>query len=178
MIANLSKVALCALLASLLLAGCVDSAAPLMSGAQPLLGPEVRMQVFVLGDERATGPELGIFRWQDGEYRGVNQANLDIGAFTVYPLAGKNFLIQSRSSRPEAKAVSYGIARKLADAVYIIADIDDDDIDAATREKICTGDSKFVCRVVSRDNLLTLARASAAKPDLKGSLVVLVAEKP
>ena len=37
-----------ALLAALLLAGCVDSAAPLLSGAQPTFGPSVQIHGYSL----------------------------------------------------------------------------------------------------------------------------------
>ena len=178
MTANPAKMTIGTLCAGLLLTGCVDSATPLMSGAQPVFGPEVRMHVYVLGEDRATGPEPGVFRWQGSEYRAVDKSKLEIATFTVYPLAGKDFLIQSRSARPQNKIVEYGIARRLADAVYVIGDIDANDTDAAARAKICAGDSSDTCRVSTRDGLLTLARASAAKPALKGSLAILVGEKP
>jgi len=178
MIANLSKTTICCLLAALMLGGCVDSAAPLMTGAQPVFGRDVRVHLYVIGEDRATGPELGIYRWEGGEYRAVNKPGFEIASFTVFPLAGDDLIIQSRSARPQIKGVEYGIARKIAPAVYVVGAVNEDDADEATRKKLCAAGGSDSCRVASRDDLLTLVRASAAKPELKGSLAILVAEKP
>ena len=178
MIANPSNTTICALLAGLLLTGCVDSAAPLMTGAQPVFGPDVRMHLYVMGEDRATGPELGIYRWEGGEYRAVNKPGFEIASFTAFPLGDKDLIIQSRSARPQIKGIEYGIARKIAPAAYVVGAVDEEDADAATRKKLCTAGGTDTCRVASRDDLLTLARASAAKAELKGSLAILVGEKP
>jgi hypothetical protein len=177
MIANPPKTIACALLAGVLLTGCVDSAAPLMTGAQPVFGPDVRVHLYVMGEDRATGPELGIYRWDGGEYRAVNKPSFEVALFTAFPLAGNDLIIQSRSARPQIKGIEYGIARKIAPALYMVGAVDEEDADAATRKKLCAPGGSDTCRVASRDDLLTLVRASAARPELKGSLAILVAEK-
>jgi hypothetical protein len=177
MIANLSKTTISALFAGLLLAGCVSSTDPLMTGAEPVLGPTVRAQFYDISGERADGPQLGMFRWEGGEYRALNKEELGIASFTIYPLAGNDFIIQSRSAKAESKHIEYGLARKIANSVYVIGDIDEDAVDEATRKKLCPA-GQYICQVANRDDLLVLARASAAKPELKGSLAILVAEKP
>lgn len=178
MIANPSTTTTCALLSGLLLAGCVDSAAPLMTGAQPVFGPEVRLHLYVLGENRATGPEPGIYRWQGGEYRAVNKPGFEIASFTAFPLGGNDLIIQSRSTRPQIKDIEYGIARKISPAVYVVGAVDENDADSATRRKLCAAGGSDSCRVANHDDLLTFVRASAAKPELRGSLAILVDEKP
>ncbi len=174
--ANSRKTTIGALVAALLLGGCVESATPLMSGAQPMFGPDVTVHLYELGENRATGPELGVYRWDGGEYRAVNKPSFEVAAFTAVPLAGNDLIIQSRSTRPQIKGIEYGLARKIADRVYIVGALDEAAADEATRKKYCTAGGSDTCRVTTRDGLLAFARAVAAKPELKGPLAVLVGE--
>lgn len=170
------KAAVGALLAIVSLGGCVDSAAPLMTGAQPVLGPDVKVHLYVLRESYATGPDIGIYRWDGHEYRAINKPTFEIASFTAIPLAGNDLIIQSRSTRPQIKGVEYAIARKIAASTYLVRAIDEEDADAATRAKFCAAGGSDSCRVATQEGLLALARAAAAKPDLKGSLAVLVGE--
>ncbi len=67
-----------ALLAALSLASCVDSAAPLLSGAQPTFGPRVRIHGYSLVEGHARGPEVGNFRWDGARYRVVGRPTFGI----------------------------------------------------------------------------------------------------
>ncbi len=163
-----------ALLATLLLAGCVDSAAPLLGGAQPLFGPTVRIHGYSLAEGRASGPEVGNFRWDGAQYRVVGRETFDVAAFTAVPLGGNDLVIQSRSSRPQVKGIEYALARKLADGVYVLAAIDEADGDEATRAKFCAKGGSSSCRLETSEALLAFARATGAKPDPKGSLAIIV----
>src|ERR1041385_9056444 len=91
------------LAAPLLLPGCVDSAAPLLTGAQPTFGPTVRIHGYSLAENRASGPEVANFRWDGTQYRAVGRPTFDVAAFTAVPLAGNDLIVQSRSSRPQVK---------------------------------------------------------------------------
>src|SRR5215813_6424304 len=134
-----------ALLATLLLTGCIDSAAPLLTGAQPMLGPTLRIHGYSLAEGRASGPTIGNFRWDGAQYRVVGRATFDVAAFTVVPFAGDDLIIQSRkdpivqtrNAQPEFGRIEYALARKLADGVYSLAAIDEADADGATRDKLC-----------------------------------------
>ena len=117
-----------------------------------------------------------MFHWDGGEYRALNKPSFEVAAFAAIPLAGKDFIIQSRSTRPQIKGIEYGIARKIADRVYMVGAIDEADVDEATRKKLCAAGGSDSCRVANQEGLLALARATAAKPELKGSLAVLVGE--
>jgi hypothetical protein len=169
------KAAVTAVLAALV-GGCVDSAAPLLTGAQPAFGPDVKVHVYLLGESHAAGPNIGIYHWDGHEYRALDTPSFEVAAFTAIPLAGNDLIIQSRSTRPQIKGVEYGIARKIASSTYMVSAIDEEDADAATRAKFCAAGGSDSCHVATRDGLLALARAAAAKPELRGSLAILVGE--
>jgi hypothetical protein len=163
-----------ALLAALSLTGCVDSAAPLLTGAQPTFGPTVRIHGYSLVEGRASGPEVGNFRWDGAQYRVVGRPTFDVAAFTALPLGGNDLVIQSRSSRPQVKGVEYALARKLAEGTYLLASIDEADADEATRATFCAKSPASSCRIETSAALLAFARATAARPNSKGSLAVIV----
>jgi hypothetical protein len=163
-----------ALLAALLLAGCVDSAAPLLTGAQPTFGQTVRIHGYSLAEGRASGPDVGNFRWDGAQYRVVGRPTFDVAAFTTVPNGGDDLIVQSRSSRPRVKSIEYALARKLADGVYSLTFIDEADADEATRAKFCVKSPASSCRLETSEALLAFARATAAKPDPKRSLAVIV----
>jgi hypothetical protein len=163
-----------ALLAPLLLAGCIDSGAPLLTGAQPLFGPTVRIHGYSLTEGRASGPDVANFRWDGVQYRAVGRPTFDVASFTAVPLSGNDLVIQSRSSRPQVKGIEYALAHKLADGVYLVAAIDEADADDATRAKFCARGVPAACRVETSEAALAFARATAARPDPKGSLAVIV----
>ena len=166
-----------ALLALLPLAGCVDSAAPLLTGAQPVFGPTARIHGYSLGESRTSGPEIGNFRWDGAQYRVVGRATFEVAAFTAVPLAGDDLIIQSRSSRPRIKGIEYALARKLADGVYSLAAIDEADADEETRKKFCIKGAGSSCRLETAEAALAFARATAAKPDPKRSLAIIVGDR-
>ena len=173
---HLRPVCVAALLATSLLSGCVDSAAPLLSGAQPTFGPTVRIHGYSLAEGRASGPDVGNFRWDGTQYRAVGRSTFGIATFTAVPLAGDDLIIQSQSqsSRPQVMRIEYALARKLADGTYFLTAIDEADADEATRAKLCVKSPASSCRLETSDALLAFARATAAKPGPKGSLAVIV----
>ncbi len=163
-----------ALLAMLLLGGCVDSAAPLLKAAEPVFGPTVRIHGYSLAEGRASGPEVGRFRWDGAQYRVLGRPSFDVAAFTAVPFTGDDLIIQSRSSRPQVKGIEYALARELADGAYFLAAIDEADAEEATRAKFCAKSASSSCRLATSDALLAFAHASAVKPDPKGSLAIIV----
>jgi hypothetical protein len=84
---------------------------------------------------------------------------------------GSDLIVQSIRA---AKPVEYGIARKLADGVYLLIAVDESDADAATQNRFCEKAATVACRVKSREAVLALARASAAKPRAGGGLALLM----
>ena len=116
-------------------------------------------------------PSAETFRWQDGRYVPIGGKAKDIGPFTLHAFEGADLIVQS--IRP-GKPMEYGIARKLADGVYLLAAVDESDADTATQNKFCEKAATVACRVTSRDAVLALARASAAKPHAGGGLALLM----
>jgi hypothetical protein len=160
-----------------LLAGCIDSATPIFTDARPLLGERPRLQLYTLRDDAAHEPETETFAWRGGRYvptgGTVKNAVKELGEFSLHEFEGADLIVQSiRRGRP----AEYAIARKLADGTYLVAAIDETDADAATRGKYCNTDAATACRVTTREAVLALARATAAKPHSTGGLAVLVAQ--
>jgi hypothetical protein len=154
-----------------LLSGCISSDGPILTDGQPLLGKEPRLQFYVLRDGTAREPSVETFRWQDGRYVPIGGNAKDIGPFTLHAFEGSDLIVQSiRGGKP----VEYGIARKLADGVYLLAAVDESDADAATQNKFCEKTAAVACRVTNREAVLAFVRATAAKPHAGGGLALLM----
>jgi hypothetical protein len=64
------------------------------------------------------------------------------------------------------------------DGVYYVVVIDEDDADEATRNANCAKAGDYACRVATREQLFTFARATAARKKTDGGLAIrLVDEK-
>jgi hypothetical protein len=159
-------------LASLaLLTGCISSLTPLFTDAQPLLGHQFRLYFYALNGGKAKAPSQATFRWQKDRYVPAGGEAKEIGELTLYVLDGADLIVQSaRRGHP----VEYAVARKLADATYLVSAVDEGDADEATRLKICGEGTS--CLVKTREDVLTIAHATAAKPNPSGGLAVIVAQ--
>lgn len=157
----------------LLLAGCIDSAAPILTDTQPLLGERVRLALYGVHDGFAHEPTSATYRWRGGRYVRTGGAFKDIPAFTVHEFEGADRIVQSIRPR---QPVEYALARRLAEGTYLVVAIDEHDADEATRAKFCKKDAGTACRIEARDELLAFARATAAKPHTRGGLAVLIGD--
>ena len=95
----------------------------------------------------------------------------DISSFTLHPFEGDDSIVQSVSAR-HPEHVEYAIAHPLADGVYLVSAIDEEDADAAARAQ-CQHPGG-ACRTETREQLLTFARATAAKKKAGGGLATLL----
>jgi hypothetical protein len=157
-----------------LLAGCIDSAQPILTDAQPLAGERPHLEFYALRDGAAHEPSAESFAWRGGRYVPIHGTATDIGAFTLHSFEGADLIVQS--IRP-GKPAEYAIARKLAEGVYLVIAIDENDTDEATRGTYCGHDAGAACRVTTREAVLAFAHATAAKPHATGGLAVLMAEQ-
>ena len=159
---------------TLALSGCVESQMPLMTDTKPLLGQQFEVHLyesFVEG--KATDFHTAVYHWTDGQYvRGSGMAK-DAKRFAAQPLAANDFLIQSTDD--DAKVFYYWIGRKLAAGVYLIFPLNEADADAATRNTACGANQpEGICWVKNYDQLVTLARATAAQPMRQAALGVVL----
>ncbi len=151
-----------ALSGALGLTGCIDSAAPILTGAQPVFGPHLRVHAYSVISGQASGPEIGAFQWERGQYRAVGRVSFSVAAVTAHPLAGSDLILQAVSAKQKDKTD------------YAVAAIDEEDADEATRTKFCTKSSSSSCRIATREALMAFAQATAAQRDPKGALAIVV----
>ena len=162
--------------ASLTLSACVESQMPLISDARPLIGQQFEVHLYEnFVDGKANDFHAAVYRWKDGQYVRASGLARDAKSFVAQSLAANDFLIQSTDEN--GKRFDYWIGRKFTDGVYLIFPLDENDADDATRNAVCGKDGPDrVCRIKTYDQLVTLARATAAKPVREAALGVLVAK--
>jgi hypothetical protein len=160
--------------AALALSGCVESQMPLMTDAKPLLGQQFEVHLYEsFVDGKATDFHTSVYQWKDGQYVRGSGMSRDAKRFVAQPLAASDFLIQS--SDEDGKVFYYWIGRKLASGVYLIFPLNETDADEATRGAACGANQpEGICRVRNIDQLVTLARATAAKPIREAALGVVL----
>jgi hypothetical protein len=162
-----------AAIAALLLSACVQSQTPLITDAQPLLGQQFEVHLYEdFVDNKASGVHASTYQWRDGQYVRASGLAQDAKRFVAQPLAGNDFVIQS--SDENGRVFLYWLGRRLTPGVYQIFGINEMDADEATRKAICSDRSVDICWVATRDQLLTLARATAAKPPRNAALGVVL----
>ncbi len=163
-----------AALCILTLAGCIDSEGPILSDSQPVLGPELRLQLYTLNKGRVEDPEQTTFKWNGTRYAHVRGALDDVAGFTVHPFEGGTYIIQETPVK-DPRTAEYALLRTIAAGVYLVQVIDKNDADAATRAAFCAeGDDakSSTCRIKTREALMAFARATAARKKQDGGLVL------
>jgi hypothetical protein len=162
-----------AAIAASLLSACVQSQTPLITDAQPLLGQRFEVHLYEdFVDNKASGVHASTYQWKDGQYVRASGLAQDAKRFVAVPLAGSDFVIQS--SDENGKIFVYWLGRRLTPGVSQIFGINEMDTDEATRTTICSDRSSDICWVTTRDQLLTMARATAAKPPRNAALGVVL----
>ena len=156
------------------LSGCVDSAGPILPDAKPLFGERLRLQFYTLHQGFADEPEQASFKWDGARYVHAGGAMSDVTAFTVHPFEANSYIIQSAAAK-RPHIVEYAVAHKLAEGVYQVIAIDQDDANRATRARNCKRANDSHCRVMTRKQLFVFARATAARHKGEGGLVLRLA---
>jgi len=163
-----------AIASALLLAGCIDSKEPILTGAQPVLGSKLTLQLYGLRDGHAVDPERVRFAWDGKRYVRAGGGVKDIASFSLHPFEGGDSIVQSVSVR-HPEHVEYAIAHPLADGVYLVNAIDEEDADATARAQ-CTHPGGVACRIETREQLFAFARATAARHNANGGLAIRLAD--
>src|ERR1700683_1204790 len=156
-----------------LLAGCIDSAEPLLTNAQPLLGERLNLQLYAMRENGLYDPATANFVWQNGHYARTGGTDTSIHDFTLQAFQGSDLIAQEFQA---GAPINYAILRKLAAGTYLAFVIDESDADKATRRKFCKRPGAG-CTVTTRQAVLAFARASAAKRPSVGGLVLLLSEQ-
>jgi hypothetical protein len=159
-------------MATLALTGCISSPAPILSDAKPVLGERGGIHVFTLAAGAARDPSVVSFQWSGSRYL-IRGKSIGFSDFTAYPYEGRDWIVQGMTQRAPSR-VEYGLARRLADGVYLVVPINEDDADEPTREKFCTKTQDASCRIATPEQLFVFARASADKPLEGGGLAVVI----
>ena len=124
----------------------------------------------------ATGHDLhiSVYRWEKDKYVRETRSAQDVPSFAAKAISANDFIIEG--SAQNKTLFHYWIGRKLFDGVYLIFPVIEADVDEATRNAICAKkQAEGICRIGSYDELVTLARATAAQPVRDPALGVLVA---
>lgn len=160
--------------AALTLTACVESGAPLVKDAKPLLGQQFNVHLYEdFADGRPNNFHAAAYRWSDGEYVRASGHASDAKRFAAEPLAGNNFIIQSTDEH--GKRFVFWIGRKLHDGAYLVFPLDMADADEATRKRVC-GAQADVCRISTHEQLVAMARATAAKSPRDAMLGIVLAK--
>lgn len=165
--------AIAAAACALALSGCVDSAEPVLTNPQPWMNRTIRLQFFSQTGGLFNDPEAAVYEWNGVQYAHASGGLADIKAFVIhpYPFQPGYYVLQSVPEK-RGETIEYALMHEIARNVYWIAPIDEDDSDDETRAKYCQRVERSACRVTTREQLLALARATAALPPDKGALAV------
>jgi hypothetical protein len=155
------------------LAGCVTSEAPILGQSQQPFGDGGKFQFYGLRDGAAHDASVLQLRWDGTRYTSVGPDFHKDNALTFYPLDGNDLVVQLVDGRPDHN-VEYGVMRQIAEGVYLVNPVDENDADAATRAKFCATSSG--CRVTTPEQVMGLARATAAKRHMRGALTIRIAD--
>ena len=161
-----------AALAALALSGCITSTGPVLSDAKPVLGERGLIHAFTLSQGGASDPSVVAFQWSGSRYL-LRGKSIGYSEFTAYPYEGRDWIVQGTTQRAPQR-IEYGLARKLANGVYLLVPVNEDDADEPTREKFCTKTQDASCRIATPEQLFVFARASADKPLEAGGLAVVI----
>ncbi len=161
-------------LAAFSLAGCIDSAGAILTDSQPLLGQKLRLQLYTLSKGLASEPEQAVYSWNGKLYVHAGGGLEDVSAFSVHAFEGDYIVQDVPTAHPQIS--EYALVRKLADGVYLVRAIDEDDADEKTRAAYCGHADKAACRIKTREQLFAFARATAAKHYQDGGLAIRLDE--
>jgi len=168
--------AIVAILGSLTLSGCISSGGPILGDAKAILGERGQIHIF---NARESGPgahSVVTFHWTRGRYV-LSGHSISVSDFTAHAYEGRDLIVQSRSARAP-HPIEYALARKLADRVYMVQPISEDDADDAARQRFCSKTTNASCLIETPEQLFVFARATAEKELENGGIAVIVASKP
>jgi hypothetical protein len=149
------------LLAGFMLAACVQSKTPLLTGTKPMLGEQFQLNLFEdFTDGKAISLKTAVFRWSASRYALVSgDPPSGVKSFVAEPLDADTFLIEASDD----KVYAYLLGRKLAEGTYRILPVDEKYLDKAAQTRACVTQNSETCTVATRQQLDTFVRASTGK---------------
>ena len=156
------------------LSGCITATGPILGDAKAILGERIQVHAFTTAKNGTREHTTGIFEWSGSRY--VRRSG-DFTDFTIHPYEGRDLIIQSQTSRGSTM-INFGLARRIADGVYLIIPMNEQDADEGTRNRFCTKTEDASCRVTTPEQLFVLARAAAAKDEEDGNGIAVVLAAP
>jgi hypothetical protein len=172
----LVRTILCVLCA-LSLSGCIDSGSPILVDAEPVFGKTLRLQFYSLRKGFAHDPQQATYRWNGALYAHAGGGMREISAFSIHPFEAGDSIIQTVPSG-RARITEYAVMHKLAEGVFQVVPIDEDDADDPTRAAFCKRIDKSACRIETREQLFTFARFTAARNKDNGGLAIRLPDAP
>ena len=164
--------------ALLMLVGCISSPSPILSDANAILGEEGDVHFFSAPGAGPREHSIMRFQWSGSRYvvTGRGGGVSGVSDFTAHPFEGRDLIVQSTGARAP-RLTEFAIARKLADGVYLVIPISEEDVDEATRARFCTVTQDASCRITTPEQLFVFARATSAKDEDSGAIAVVVPSK-
>lgn len=157
---------------ALSLSGCISSPTPILSDANAILGEQGEIHFFSAPGSGPREHSVMKFEWSGSRYVFSGRSG-SVSDFTAHPFEGRDLIVQSTAARTP-RLTEYAIARRLADGVYLIFPINEDDVDDPTRERFCTKTQDVSCRITTPEQLFVFAKATAAKDEDTGGIAVIV----
>jgi hypothetical protein len=154
------------------LSGCISSPSPILSDANAILGEQGEIHFFSAPGSGPREHSVMTFEWSGSRYVFSGRSG-SVSDFTAHPFEGRDLILQSTAARTP-RLTEYAIARKLADGVYMVIPISEDDIDDATRDRFCVKTQDASCRITTPEQLFVFAKATAAKDEEGGGIAVIV----
>jgi hypothetical protein len=146
--------------AAFMLAACVQSKTPMLTGTKPLLGQDFQLNLFEdFTGEKADSVKVSVFRWNGTRYAYVSGHSSDVKSFVAEPLDADTFLIEATDD----KVYAYLLGRKLSEGTYRILPVNEKYLDKATQARLCATQSSESCTVTTRPQLDTFVKASIGK---------------
>ncbi len=133
--------------AAIALTGCISSTGPVLSDAKPVLGERGLIHAYTLSQGAAHDPEVVSFQWSGSRYL-VRGKSIGYSEFTAHPYEGRDWIVQGTTQRAPHR-IEYGLARKLAEGVYQLVAIDENDAAGAGPREILHQDAG--CLLPHRD---------------------------
>lgn len=153
-----------AVMAAMLLSGCVESAQPLLTNAQPINGAQFELHIYEkLPEAKAPAFHTVSYTWKDGKYVRADGLSRDVRSLVVEPMGQNDVIIQGAGDNE--KIFNYWLGRKLVEGVYLIFPVTESDSDPAVRDAACAKEQpEGICMIKTYDRLTQLARETASKP--------------